>query len=527
MIRTILVFAVVISVVSCTSVKKFNAQLTREHTVTELHADVDYALKKLKKLHPDLYWYISKEVLEQKFDSLKNSIKSPMSSQAFYKKITPVITSIRQGHTSVGMPGKRQTKKEVKEKGVRKSPFKSLRIEKIADELVIKKNHGKDSTKYVGETLLKVDGKPVEELLKAFKNLQTGDGYNQTFIPRYTSTYLGYFYEKTHPQKDSVLLTLKKGDLVYESYLHAIYSKSKSSEKKKDSIRPARKKISREEKRIAKAKRKSIQKYRKHHGYNPYTKEYNRNFTLIRSDTLPVVGYMKIRGFSKGRYKEFYEDSFQKMDSAKASHLVLDLRGNLGGRLSEIDHLYAYLTDKEYVFIKKATMTSRTSNLYPLYHSPSWFMKALGVLFSPGVALFQVVTVKKDNGIPYFKFKYNKSRTPKERNYKGAVYVLIDGESFSASSILSTHLKATGRATFIGEETGGAYNGTIAGVFANVELPTSKLKVRIGLMNISTPYETKPDGYGIKPDITIPEKHKNKDSILQTALQQIAKTKEN
>jgi hypothetical protein len=40
----------------------------------ELKADVDFIYKKLQRLQPKLYWYISKNELDYKFDSLKNTI---------------------------------------------------------------------------------------------------------------------------------------------------------------------------------------------------------------------------------------------------------------------------------------------------------------------------------------------------------------------------------------------------------------------------------------------------------------------
>jgi C-terminal processing protease CtpA/Prc len=52
---------------------------------------------------------------------------------------------------------------------------------------------------------------------------------------------------------------------------------------------------------------------------------------------------------------------------------------------------------------------------------------------------------------------------------------LINGASFSASSIISAKLKYEKRAVIVGEETGGANDGTVAGVNNTVTLPHSKL----------------------------------------------------
>jgi hypothetical protein len=47
---------------------------------------------------------------------------------------------------------------------------------------------------------------------------------------------------------------------------------------------------------------------------------------------------------------------------------------------------------------------------------------------------------------------------------------------------VSTILHALGRAKFVGQETGGGYEGTNAGVLAQLELPNSGLKVLIPLV---------------------------------------------
>jgi C-terminal processing protease CtpA/Prc len=80
---------------------------------------------------------------------------------------------------------------------------------------------------------------------------------------------------------------------------------------------------------------------------------------------------------------------------------------------------------------------------------------------------------------------------------------LINGGSFSASCILSSNLKGSGRALFVGEETGGAFNGTVAGIMPVVTLPESKLNLRLGLALIQPHYKTEIVGRGIFPDVSI------------------------
>ena len=116
---------------------------------------------------------------------------------------------------------------------------------------------------------------------------------------------------------------------------------------------------------------------------------------------------------------------------------------------------------------------------------------------------------------------------PKPNNFKGKVYVLINGGSFSATCILSSNLKGSKRAFFVGEETGGAYNGSVAGVIPTFTLPHSKLQLSFGLMRIQPHYKTDIEGRGIFPDIeikpTLEDRINGRDPELQWVLDDIEK----
>ena len=93
-----------ISLISCNSVKKYNKTINSKHSVAELHKDVDFTFKKIKKLQPSLYWFITEEKLELKINSVKKSITKPLTSKEFFFVLSPLVSEIRQGHNSVGYP---------------------------------------------------------------------------------------------------------------------------------------------------------------------------------------------------------------------------------------------------------------------------------------------------------------------------------------------------------------------------------------------------------------------------------------
>lgn len=517
-IQIIVIIVLVSLLSSCSSVKKYNEQVSQKHSPDKLKKDVDYAYKKLIKLHPNLYLYISKENLDYKFDSLKNKLTKPLSSIDFYKQLAPVIASIKQGHTSLDPPFKKQTKFEIKEKGKRINPFRSIEFKKIKDKVVVEKTFGINNTILIGSELLSIDNNKTSDLIKSFKHLRTGDGYNKTFVPEFTRKYIGHFYFKTHGLKDSIQLNLKYKDSLYTKYIYAFERKLK-----KETIHS--KKLTKTEKKIIKEKVKARKKWESKYGYNKYREENTRDLKFIISDSIKTIAYLKIRGFNNGNYKDFYKDAFIKIDSAKCKNLIIDLRDNLGGRGTEVNELYSYLTNKEFYLIKPFEMTKASSWMYPFLHNKSVLTKSISVLLFPIAKIAQLFLVKNIDGKPHINM-FSKLRKPKEKyNYNGKIYVLINGLSFSSSSFLSSNLKGSGRAFFVGDETGGGFNSTVAGQFVVIELPNSKVHLTFGLYNFEIPFEATPKGYGVKPDKYIEVETLANDKQLEWILRDIQSKK--
>jgi len=493
------------------------------HSVESLREDVDVAYKKLQKSHPRLYLYTSKNRLDAKFDSLKRAITKPMNSHEFYKKISETVAHVRQGHAGVVAPLKKFTKKEKKLRNKKKFELNNLNFEYLDNAIWVKSTVNKEST-LVGSEVQKINGDRVSDLLKIYTKRFSSDGYNTTFYNRRVGLYLPQYYSYDKGYLDSLNITFEKNDSIFSKMFRRIARDSVSGKTKKDSAKTKPKKLTKPERKLAKLKRKQRLKDNYKYGYVKAKKHYTRNFKFIANDS---VAYMKIRGFKTGDFEDFYKEVFTKIDSAKSRALIIDLRDNSGGRLKEIHELYSYLTDKEFKFVEEGETNARFPTLKAVLSTrPSSF----GGVISKGIAtpvLFfrDLFKVRKTNGKKYYKFKSSKLQKPNPLNYKGPVYVLINGHSFSASSVLSVNLQASKRATLVGEETGGAYNSTVAGFTNVVTLPNSKVKLYFGLLVLETPYKRALKGYGVQPDVTIiptqNDRMLNKDPELDWVLNNI------
>lgn len=480
----------------CVSVDKFNEQLNDLRTVKNLTSDVEYVQHKLESLHPDLYHYISKKDLEYKFDSLKASLTNPMTSYDFYFRLSPVIASIKQGHTqTLPLTKKLKFKEKILVKKFGTSPLSQYDFELFNNGLYIVKNNSNDTTIKTGTEVLSVDGINPVELITKYKKTFTSDGTNTTFFSRKLAKgFPRYFYYETGI-KDSVICQLKYKETYRTITLKRPVITTKSDNRKSKEVIALDQKLQKKESQ----KRRLL-------GYDPLKKVYSKMLTFPVQDS--SVAVLKINDFMKGNFRKFYKQSFQLLDTLHTKILILDLRDNGGGLIRDINTLYSYLADSSFHLIEKPVVTSKTSLWHFGYYAnhPFWF-QAIQTLFFPVVVELNIITYLKTRKGPDNKYRISirESRIthPSTHRFKGKVYVLINGGSYSASSLLSSNLKSSKRATFVGQETGGADNGCVAGIMPVRSLPSSKVQVRIGLLECKTPYTSLMDGRGIFPDVEI------------------------
>jgi hypothetical protein len=160
---------------SCTSIRRHNEQSTACISPEELKEDIDYAYLKLQKMHPQLYWYISKKDLDHKFDSLKQTINQPLTSLQFYFKLQPVIADIREGHLALRIPRKKFSKKEIKSLEHKKGMFSRFEYYIKDNRLFIVQN--KDSIAHIkpGTEILSIKNIPLSEYIKKYRSLISSD----------------------------------------------------------------------------------------------------------------------------------------------------------------------------------------------------------------------------------------------------------------------------------------------------------------------------------------------------------------
>ncbi len=500
------------TLLSCVSVKRYNEKLDTPIAPEKLRDDVDYAYGNLKKLHPNLYWYISKEDLDYKFDSIKKEIQHPLTPFQFYEKLAPIIADIKEGHLRLVAPDKKLEKKELKKLEFQKGLLSRMNYVIDEDRIFVKDNAEKFENIKVGTEILKIKDIPVKDYLDRYSKFVNSDGENATYQKYSMARRWPVFFTIENGILDSLKIQTKLGNEIKDLYIHReTISKEEKKEKETES-----KKISKTEKG-------------KTQDYNIVTKSYNRDLQFPLKDS--SIAYIKIKTFSGTYSRKFYKESFATIKKANAEYLILDMRDNLGGSLYEINNLYSYLALDEFQFIKDIEVTKRNAMYHANYFSEfSPLMKPIAVIGYPFYLIGTAFSMKKDDGKVLLKNnnKIFSIRKPKKNAFRGTIYVLINGSSFSAASILPSKLKGHQRAILVGEETGGTNDGTVAGRYSTKKLPNSKLLLPIGLMLIQPNIEFNNSKKGVIPDIEIVpsliQVLQKKDIQVDWVMQEIAKS---
>lgn len=497
-------FLLMMLLFSCQSVRKNNLFLEKKIPVADLRTDIDYTYKKLQRFHPELYWYITKEQLDHKFDSLKATVQEPMTPNQFYFKLAPVIASINEGHLRLRSVGKKYSKKEQKDLKSKKPLLAQMDYKIIGDRIFVKENKENVGQIKPGTEILSINETNVSDLINKYRKLYSSDGENKTFQKYFINLTFFNYYTLENGYLDSVKLKTLCDNATNEVHLKRQKKETKEAEDKK-----------------AKPKVTVDQKLQ---DYDAVSKSYNRSFKFMKSDS--SVAYIKIKSFSATYARKFYDRTFRKIKKANSDYLIIDIRDNLGGSLSEINTLYSYLTDKKFTLIKSPEMTSKTSGMHQNYFRGHSLLSS--ILSAPGYPFFlagSYLLSSKKNEKYYFREFNARSTKPKENAFTGKIYVLVNGASFSASSIISAKLKYDKRAVIVGEETGGANDGTVAGVNNTVILPNSHLSLPIGLFLIRPNIEFAGQKKGVIPNFYVDPNFDdifgNEDAILSWTLEDI------
>ncbi len=410
-------------------------------------------------------WYNSYAAFDSICNLQKVKIKDKMTALEFYRIVAPIVAFTKEGHCAVR--NSEETASYFKQHG-RYFPF----IVKFLDNKIYLTNNIQHfATK--GYQLSKINGFSIDVILNKFLTIEPADGYNTTskyrWIEKSFSRYYAYFFEQSPKTFIIELISPKTNEKITVKNINPLDFKKWGIENKKIKA--------------------TIPNYN-------FKEPASFSLDSIEKTATLTVNDMGLNSYKGGRkeFKNFLEKSFALIANKKIQNLIIDIRQNEGGEQGMEDHLLSYLIDtayKKYNYVEVPAFSYSFTKYTDYKNDPHNLNRELREWFYQS----------NDGRIVELPGVY-KGDQPKPNSFKGNIYILINGLTFSGGSEFAALAKNHTNAIFIGEETGGGYYGNTSGKFLLFDLPNSNLTGRIPLQKfiLYTKKNSIPFGRGLFPD---------------------------
>lgn len=451
---------------SCATTKNYDPQ--KKYAAGQLQQDYSLLRNILEKKHPSLYWYTSKDSMDIYFDTYYRKITDSMTEQQFgWKVIAPLVDKIHCGHTSFG-----RSKMYSKWAANKTFPSFPLFLKCWNDTMAITSNlNRKDAVLKRGTMITSINGIRNAELTRIMFQYMTEDGYANNVNYIRLSSNFPYYHRNIFGLSRTYRVTYLDSANRERSVDIPVFDLSKDSIKKNRPV-PAVKKEKPDKKET---RQKRLQDLRS-----------------LAIDSVNNTAIITLNTFSSGGLRKFYRQTFRYINSTGIDNVVLDIRSNGGGRIRLSTLLTKYVTRVNFKVADTSFAVTKSLRPYSRYIKQS-FINNLGLFF---------LTKKNKDGLYHFGHWERKLYKPKSQNhYNGNLFVLINGNTFSAAALFSNAVKGQPGITLIGEETGGGWHGNNGILIPDIILPNTHIKVRLPLFRLVQYNHVPKDGKGIAPDI--------------------------
>jgi hypothetical protein len=441
----------------CTS-----AVLGQSLTAAEAREDIEVLKRRLDQLHPAVGFYTPKARYERLYDSLFNGLTDSVDYLPFYRHLSPLVNSLKDGHTNLNH------RRSFIDKHTRYFPFY---IRSIGADYYITHNVSADTSLRRGTQLLCIDRRSVPDIHRELMETDRSgsDGDNLTGRRQWSLYQFADYYAAWFGSSDSLTLTfhLPNDTLIQQKRIACV---------------------------TLNQFRATFQKrYRNSGSSFP-------NLTLRVIDSLSGTAVLHVSSFGSLKrndpfqlaYKRGLKKAFRTIHKTGINNLIVDLKQNGGGMVINSARLLRYWMPCRFTIMQREQMKGAAR-------------AELITRWNPFSALQFSMQYKRDKHGGFASRSHKRWYRPvRKLAYKGNLFFLMNGASFSAAtSVLAKSLDA-GVGTFVGEACGGAYWGDFAGHFKTVTLPHSRIQVRIPLKKLTHAVDlTRANGFTIEPDIDV------------------------
>jgi C-terminal processing protease CtpA/Prc len=229
---------------------------------------------------------------------------------------------------------------------------------------------------------------------------------------------------------------------------------------------------------------------------------------------------MDLSSFGDGYgLRGFFRSSFEALQQNKIGHLIIDVRNNGGGEVTNSTFISRYIASQKFK-ISDSLYAVKKGSPYQQYIRHHFWNKLFLTFFAKK---------KKDGNYHFGYFERHYFKPKKKNHYNGKVYILTGGNSFSATTLFVSSVIKQDNVTVVGEETGGGAYGNSAWLIPNVTLPETGVRFRLPLFRMVIDKNYPKTGKGVQPEVeakpTVDAVRRGADYKLEKAMELIKKDK--
>lgn len=430
--------------------------ITREEALK----DLEILQTTLREIHPNINRYTAKAEFDHAFENVRVSLNHKITVNEFYKLIAPIIALVRCGHTFGITPFTDHRK-----------GLLPLDIKILGNKIYVLRNFSNNQVLSEGSQIVKINEIHADDLLVDFRSKSISDGYGTTFKDRTIERDFRWKYATFINQPDSFKIELKdsRTNEIKTLFISAISNELLVQKKEQEN----RGKIA----------------------------QTPLSFLI---DTVNNVAVLTVRSFMAKQIKKNHglnlkktiKGSFRELKRKDINNLIIDIRYNTGGKVFAPTLLFSYLTNTDFRFGEKILFRHGYKFSYPEHLNRN--------------KLNDWVNRKLDRKINDSTYQWTLHRNTRKlfkaqpNAFLGELYIIVNGMTASAGAEFASLARAHGRGTYVGEETGGDYNGVNGFDRTYLELPHSKIGVLIaGWRGIMAWEQNENIGHGVVPSYEV------------------------
>lgn len=449
-----------------------NAQ--EKHAKSALIEDIDILKTNLEEIHAGLYTYVTKQELDDWFVTTKESLKDSMTTFEFYKVMASLNSVIKNGHTGVHYPRFGKNFNVI-----------PVQLYKYKNSFYVSGTFKTEYKDLIGKEIVTINGVSIVDVFNILLKNYTRDGNNLTFPSNRLAHHFGLAYSLAYGSEPNFKITIKDNNENNEVLLKSVLLDDEVLAHYKTSVET---------------------------GFP--------NFKIENNVGILIFNSFDDSDLKKDKYKEYLQQSFKKVKDNKLENLIVDVRHNGGGAAVPTQELLSYLLDSEFVMYKDVyTITNKITGRKHFKNQGLFWLN-----------LFSWLKVKKVDKDKFCLRNKEGSDTyvSKPNNFKGNLYILTNGNSFSATGEFTSFVEHNRDVVFVGEEVGGNKIQNTSGMSLLLTLPNSQQRVSVPIVLYEMNVPANNDRHGTIPDYwvknTIEEELNNTDAVMEFTLDLIEKS---